>query len=101
MAQANYDFFICEGNSGEHRKCRVCGDKCRVTRNVFGPTNYISAIAKKPTRHDSFICPHSDDTWHRKALKIAVAIDQNPSKRISEMMKSDLADLVQENLEDD
>ena len=55
MAQAGYDFFIGEPNAGNPRACRVCGSTCRVVRNVFGPTNFASAMAKRFTYHDEIV----------------------------------------------
>jgi hypothetical protein len=98
MAQTGYDFFIGEPNSGETKQCRVCGCTCRVVCNVFGPTGFVSAMAKRFTYHDEFVCPHTDESWHDHALRLATAIDETPSKRVAEMMKADLDDLLRENL---
>ena len=98
MARTGFDFFISEPNSTDEKSCRVCGSKCRVTRNVFGPTGFASAVAKKFSAHDEAVCPHTDETWHDKALQLAVAIDETPSKRLEALMRADLDDLLQENL---
>lgn len=98
MAQTGYDFFIAEPNSPDERICRVCGSKCRVTRNVFGPTGFVYAKANKFTNHDEFVCSHTDEPWHEQALRLAIEIDETPSKRIADLMKADLHDLLQENL---
>ena len=98
MARAEFDFFISEPNSTDEKFCRVCGSKCRVTRNVFGPTGFVSAMAKRFRSHDEFVCPHTDEPWHDKALQLAIAIDETPSKRLAELMRADLHDLLEENL---
>jgi hypothetical protein len=98
MAQAGYDFFIGEPNSGETKQCRVCGSTCRIVRDVFGPTGFVSAMAKRFTNHDEFVCSHTDEPWHDQALRLAIAIDDTPSKRLAEMMRADLEDLLRENL---
>ena len=98
MAQSNYDFFIGEANCGEDRKCGVCGCDCRLTQNVFDPTGFGSAMGNGFDYHDEFVCPHTDDTWHKQALQLAVAIDETPSKRVADLMKADLEDLLVENL---
>ena len=100
MAQKGYDFFIAEPNSGEARHCRVCNAPCKAMRNVFGPTGFVSAMAKKFTYHDEFVCPHTDEPWHQKALQLAVAIDGTPSKRLADLMRADLQDILNEHLRD-
>ena len=98
MAQADYDLFIGEVNCGGERQCRVCGTKCRATRNVFGPTGFVSAMAKRFNYHDEFVCPHTDEAWHEQALRLAIGISETPSKRLAELMRADLEDLLRENL---
>jgi uncharacterized protein YbcC (UPF0753/DUF2309 family) len=98
MAQAGYDFFIGEPNSGETRQCRVCGSACRIVPNVYGSTGFMSTMAKRFAYHDEFVCPHTDNAWHEHALRLAIAIDETPSKSIAKMMRDDLADLLRENL---
>ncbi len=98
MAQAGYDFFISEANCGEDCHCRMCGTKCRATRNIFGPTGFISAMAKRFTYHDEFVCPHTDEAWHEQGLQLVIAIHETPSKRLAELMKADLEDLLRDNL---
>lgn len=98
MARAGFDFFISEPNSADERSCRVCGSRCRVARNVFGPTGFVSAMAKQFRAHDEFVCPHTDEAWHDRALQLAIAIDETPSKRLAKLMREDLDDLLRENL---
>ena len=100
MAQKGHDFFIAEPDSGEERHCRVCNAPCKAMRNVFGPTGFVSAMAKKFTYHDEFVCPHTDEPWHQKALQLMVAIDDTPSKRLADLMRADLLDILNEHLRD-
>jgi hypothetical protein len=98
MAQSGYDFFIGKANCGEERICRVCGSNCHATRNVFGPTGFVSAMAKCFNLHDEFVCPHTDEAWHDQALRLAIAINETPSKRLADLMKADIEDLLRANL---
>ena len=100
MARKGHDFFIAEPDSGEERYCRVCNAPCKAMGNVFGPTGFVSAMAKKFTYHDEFVCPHTDEPWHQKALQLAVAIDDTPSKRLADLMRADLLDILNEHLRD-
>ena len=98
MAQAGYDFFTTEAYRGKDRKCRVCGSDCLLAQDMFEPTGVVSAMANGFAYHDEFMCPHTDKSWHKQALKLAVSLDKNPSTRIAEFMKADLEDLLHENL---
>ena len=96
MSKKGYDFFVAEANSGEGRECLVCGTECRASRNVYGPTGFASAMSKSSIKHDRFVCPHTDEGWHQKALRLVIAIYETPSMRIAEIMKSDLNAMLTE-----
>ena len=55
-------------------------------------------MANKFTYHDEFVCPHTDEPWHEKALQLAIAIDDTPSKRLADLMRADLQDILNEHL---
>jgi len=93
-----YDFFVEEPGLGIERHCRVCGTRCAVSANVLGPTCVAAALAGRSTHHDEFACPHSAESWHRRALDLAMAIDEMPSHRVAELMRQDLEETLIENL---
>ena len=92
-----YDVFYTRPGSSEDMCCAVCGTRCNVRRNVYGPTCYAAAVAKLNIYSDIFTCPHSGKDWHEQALKLTLKIEKTPSKRGAEMMKLDLEDLLREN----
>ena len=47
--------------------CRIRSRKMNVTRNVFGPTSFAEAMARRGHKHDSFHCPALDKPWHQQA----------------------------------
>lgn len=98
MRFKGFDLFISEPDSTARRFCRVCDSHCSVTRNVYGPTGFVSAMAGQFRMHDEFVCPHSDEPWHGRALKLAIEVDKTPSKRLATLMREDLEDLLHENL---
>ena len=98
MALKGFDIFIAEPNSREDKFCRVCNSRCKSTRDVFGPTGFVSAMANKIRDHDKFVCPHTDEPWHENALQLAIAIDETPSKRLADLMRADLHDILNEHL---
>jgi hypothetical protein len=95
--QKAYDIFYTKPGSSEDINCTVCGTKCSVERNVYGPSSWITAWGKKYSYHDIFTCPHTGKEWHEQALKLILAIEETPSKRVAELMEIDLRDLLKEN----
>jgi len=96
MAQTGFDFFTGPPNCGEERVCRVCGSQCTATRNFLGPTSFTTAIARKPSLHDRFLCPHSSEPWHERALELMSAITSSPSQRLAAVMQEELEELLQQ-----
>ncbi len=95
--QKGYDVFYAEPGQVEEMLCRICGAECRVERNVLGPTGVASAIVGKHSYHDQFVCPNAGERWHDKALKLFVAIEEMPSKRVSDLIQQDLDELLEAN----
>jgi hypothetical protein len=93
----NYDFFSTEPGSSEELNCSVCGTKCDIERNIYGPSGWIAAMGKVSSYHDIFTCPHAGKEWHEQALKLVLVIEETPSKRVLELMRLDLGDLLSEN----
>ena len=95
MPTKGYDYFIADPGT-EEKHCRVCGTKCEASRNVYGPTGFAAAMAQDVRLHDMFVCPHAGQVWHDQALRLVLAIEDTPSKRVASLMKQDLVDLLQE-----
>jgi hypothetical protein len=95
MSIKGYDYFTYEPNTTNEVRCAVCGTICEVTRNTFGPTSFASAMAGSFRHHDSFACPHASEQWHEQALRLVLAIEETPSKRVAELMKLDLSELLE------
>ena len=55
-------------------------------------------MANKFAYHDEFVCLHTDEPWHEKSLQLAIAIDETPSKRLADLMRADLQDILNEHL---
>jgi len=94
MSMKGYDYFTFEPGTTDAVECAVCGTVCEVTRNTFGPTSFAAAMAKSFRYHDAFACPHASEPWHEQALRLVLAIEETPSKRVAELMRQDLADLL-------
>jgi hypothetical protein len=95
--RVGYETFYVIPLTVEEMSCRVCGSKCDVKRDVPGPRQFVSAASSGSGLYDVFTCPHGGKVWHDKALQLAVAIDDTPSKRVAALMRQDLEDLLREN----
>ncbi|MBT3187365.1 MAG: hypothetical protein HOG15_12350 [Anaerolineae bacterium] len=93
----NYEVFYETPDTVKEKSCQVCGSACDVTRGVYGPSNFIEAKNKMADLYDVFSCPNTDKDWHELALKLLMAIDEMPSKRVAALMRLDLQDLLNEN----
>ena len=91
-----YDNFVTDRDAVLEMHCRVCGSKCNVKRNVYGPTCFAAAVEKKYRYHDHFFCPHSDEAWHSLAHELILALEKTASKRVRELIRLDLEDLLTE-----
>jgi hypothetical protein len=94
---AGYDVFHTTPGKVIELLCRVCGTKCNVKRDVYEPDNFGMALAQKADLFDTFICPNTEMEWHKKAMELLMAIKKTPSKRLVELMRLDLMDLLKEN----
>jgi hypothetical protein len=96
MSRKGYDVFFSEPERLDEINCKVCGSLCRVERDVLSPTGWAEAMTERGHWHDYFYCPHRDQPWHEQALELVLAIENTPSKRIAELMRLDLEDLLKE-----
>lgn len=78
---------------------KSCGWEMAIFHNekVYGAASFAAAVGKKYDLHDVFVCPHAGREWHERALRLVLAIEETPSKRVAELMRLDLADLLAEN----
>ncbi|MCC7449377.1 MAG: hypothetical protein IT324_18305 [Anaerolineae bacterium] len=98
MRLKGYDLFITDPNAESEMYCRVCQTRCAVQRNVYGPTSWGASMAHIARYHDVFECPHAEEDWHIQALKLVDQITNTPSKRLADLMRQDLQDLLNEHL---
>lgn len=97
MRRKGYDIFYTEPGQAAEMTCTVCGTKCTVIRNALGPIGWAAAMSETNILHDRFECPNSDNEWHNKAIELMIEIEKSPSRRLIELMKLDLEDLLKEN----
>jgi len=70
--------------------CKVCHEKMRVTRNTYGKMSMFGS----PRTHDLFTCKDSDEKWHKQVLALRLEIEKTPSKRISDLLYQDVAEIM-------
>jgi len=98
MAMKGYDVFHTDPDTVDSMYCKVCGSLCNVQRSVHGPTSWIEGMGGRGHWHDEFRCPHSGHHWHDLALQLVMKIEKTPSKRLAELMRLDLEDILNEKL---
>jgi hypothetical protein len=92
-----YEIFYVKPGEALEKACGVCGTNCDRNEKVYGAASFAAAVGKKYDFHDVFVCPHAGQEWHEQALRLVLAIGETPSKRVADLMKLDLADLLAEN----
>ena len=96
MATKGYDLFFTEPDSEVEMRCKICGTICEVERSMTGPTGWVEAVGKRGHWHDEFLCPHSGQPWHEQAFRLVNEIEKSSSKRLIELMRKDLEDILNE-----
>ena len=101
MHHKGYDIIEAEPGAFESLRCRVCGATCDVKRDLPSQAGFAASPASPGKLRDVFTCPHAATEWHVQALKLVQEIERTPSKRIAELMRLDLRDLLTEHVPDD
>ena len=76
--------------------CGVCGEEMLVTRDVNGPTNFVSAIVHASRHHDFFHCPHRDEEWHKQVKELFRLAKTTPSPSLREIYVKDIEQLLED-----
>jgi len=93
-----YDFFMIKPGKKEEVYCRVCGTKCEASRGVEGHVSMATSMAGIKVKHDQFTCPHYEEKWHYKAYKLLKELEETESKRVGELIRQDLDEMLEENM---
>lgn len=96
MATREEGYWSTKPGELERMDCHVCGAACEITRDVFGPTGFAEAMAKRGHWHDRVDCPHSGRVWHNSVYRLKNKIAATPSKRLAALMKLDVDDILRE-----
>ena len=94
--QRDVEIFIRQPGEVAEMHCRVCGALCEVRRDVMGPTSFGASMARIKKAHDVFQCPNAAQDWHGQATELLQAMEDSPSKRLVELMRLDLQDLLRD-----
>ncbi|HPH98167.1 MAG TPA: hypothetical protein PKW33_18555 [Anaerolineaceae bacterium] len=97
--QKDYDLFYETPGTVNEKNCPICGALCHVKRNVITASGYVAAMAHAVSPYDVFTCPNAETPWHDKAVRLVQEMEETPSKRLADLMRLDLEDLLKENLE--
>jgi len=94
MLDIHLDTFITRPDEQDAINCRVCGRACRISRYVVGPTSWATAMARKHTPHDAFVCYYAEQEWHQQAKALVVERDKTNSARLRAFIQADLDELL-------
>jgi hypothetical protein len=97
MAYKGYDTFHTKPDEEDEMFCKVCGTRCLVERSVTDPSNLWEELEKRGHWHDEFTCPNSEASWHISAFELLQLLESTPSRRLAEIYRLDLLDLLCEN----
>lgn len=61
------------------------------------PANFVMALAQLSDLYNVFSRPLANKDWHWGGLKLVFEIEKAPGKRVAELIKQDLADLLKAN----
>ena len=101
MHHRGYDIIYTEPGAFEDVRCRVCGAVCDERRDMPTTAGFAGSAAGPSRLRDVFTCPHAATEWHVLTLKLVQEIERTPSKRLAELMRLDLRDLLSEHVPDD
>ena len=88
-------------------KCRTCGSVCNAERNRpgadFHTYAYYLILAQTPIpphldKHDRFMCPHVNDSWHVNATNLRDQINKSLSPSLQKIMEDDLKQIIKDNI---
>jgi hypothetical protein len=94
MGWIGYEVFNDDPGKVKSKKCRVCGSKCLVERNIKGATSWGAAMCGTSKLHDCFTCPHVGDPWHEHALALFKQAEDSASKRVAAIINEELKGVV-------
>ena len=58
----------------------------------------IKDSSYKKVKHDQFTCPNYEEDWHNKAYKLLKELEETESKRLSELIRQDLDEILEDNM---
>jgi hypothetical protein len=94
MSTYGYDLFAEPVDTKITHFCKVCGAETSVTKSVPFPTHFGHALGKKLDICNVHECPDCSHDWHITAVQLVKAIEGMPSKRVAELMRRDLDELL-------
>lgn len=77
--------------------CQLCGDPMRVWRNRKGgpPLLVFKAALGMAEDHDLFVCPHTQEPWHRQASDLKLLALEKPSEQMRQGLEKEMQHILQ------
>lgn len=75
--------------------CGVCKAQMDEMRNVEGPRSFVMAMSGRKSLHDTFLCPHSKDKWHKQVVALRAKARKSISRNLRDLLLSEAAEVLE------
>ena len=89
VCDRDLSWFITGVDQRETKTCLICDSPCVVERDIFGPTNWLTAMADASRLHDRHECPHRELALHVQATRQWALADQLPQGTLRSLAIAD------------
>lgn len=80
------------------KRCKICNNICKVTRNLNGPTYFVMAASRR--MYDSFRCTYVDNESHKLAFCLYFEVRKTSSVSLKKIIQDDLDNVLKKLKED-
>ena len=94
MPFRGHDVFFPDPGKFETMHCKVCDATMDVARDCDGPTGFAAAMARRSRKHDRFVCPFTDEDWHKQALNLTREAESTSSKKVEMLLLSERSEVI-------
>jgi hypothetical protein len=84
------DIFFPDPGTHDAVECGVCGAQMDVKRDLDGPTSWVMAMGHSKRKHDTFMCPHRNEPWHKQVIALREFKERCPSAYLSNLVDREI-----------
>jgi len=94
MPEKGWDAFFFDPGTVDAMKCKVCNSDLLKFASMDGPTGFGEAMARHHHVHDKFVCQHTKEDWHERALRLHKEMEATASQSLQALIRNDLQKLL-------